>query len=205
VEQLAAVTPADALNHPTWEMGPKITVDSATLMNKGLEVIEAHWLFGLPAEQIDVVIHPQSIVHSMVEFIDGSVMAQMGVNDMKHPIQYALSHPERARTGLPALDLLQHGRLEFQAVDREKFPCLELAYQALRQGGLAPVALNAANEVAVAAFLEGRLPFSGIAQVVGDVLQDGTAGEAGSLEEIAQADGDARRLARRQVERRQAS
>lgn len=202
-ESLASVTPADALRHPTWEMGPKISVDSATLMNKGLEVIEAHWLFGLPARQIDVLIHPQSIVHSMVEFVDGSVMAQMGVNDMKHPILYALSYPERGRTHLPGLDLVQRGPLEFADVDREKFPCLDLAYRALEEGELAPVALNAANEVAVAGFLEGRLSFQGIAEIVDEVLQGHPGGGASSLEAIMQADRGARQRARRSLEGRE--
>jgi len=202
-ESLAAVTPAQALRHPTWKMGPKITVDSATLMNKGLEVIEAHWLFGLPAQQIDVMIHPQSIVHSMVEFVDGSVMAQMGVNDMKHPIQYALSYPQRGRTNMPGLDLVNRGPLEFEEVDREKFPCLDLAYRALNEGELAPVALNAANEVAVAAFLDGRLSFPGIAEVVDEVLQSHPGGTASSLEEITHADGSARQRARRSMDGRQ--
>jgi 1-deoxy-D-xylulose-5-phosphate reductoisomerase len=203
VEALHGVTPGDALNHPTWEMGPKITIDSATLMNKGLEVIEAHWLFGLPGEQIDVIIHPQSIVHSMVEFIDGSVMAQMGVNDMKHPIQYALSYPERDTTGMPPLDLIARAPLEFEEVDRGKFPCLGLAYSALRQSGLAPVFLNAANEVAVAGFLEGRLPFPGIPEVVDEVLQGHEGGTASSLDEVLEADRRARAQARRSVERRE--
>jgi len=202
IEELRSVRREQALRHPTWEMGPKITIDSATLMNKGLEVIEAHWLFGLPADRIRVLIHPQSLVHSMVEFVDGSVMAQMGVNDMKHPIQYALTYPERRTAKLPPLDLTSSGAFTFEEVDREKFPCLDLAYRALRAGGTSPAALNAANEVAVAAFLGGDLPFQGIAEIVDGVLQDHTGGPASSLEEILEADRKSRRDAERYVERR---
>jgi 1-deoxy-D-xylulose-5-phosphate reductoisomerase len=164
--QLQRVTPDQALRHPTWQMGRKITIDSATLMNKGLEVIEAHWLFGVGADQIEVVIHPQSIVHSMVELLDGSVIAQLGVTDMRLPIQYACSYPERWDGALPSLDLSRAGRLEFLAPDHERFPCLGLAYRALRTGGTLAVALNAANEVAVSAFLDGRLGFTAIPVVI---------------------------------------
>jgi 1-deoxy-D-xylulose-5-phosphate reductoisomerase len=170
-EQLSRVDPALALRHPTWRMGPKITVDSATLMNKGLEVIEAHWLFDVAADRIDVVIHPQSIVHSMVELTDGSVMAQLGVTDMRLPIQYACSYPERWHAELPSLDLTRCGHLEFQEPDHERFPCLGLAYAALRAGGTLPVALNAANEVAVEAFLAGRLGFTAIAHVIAVTME----------------------------------
>jgi 1-deoxy-D-xylulose-5-phosphate reductoisomerase len=163
---LADVTAADALNHPTWRMGPKITVDSATLMNKGLEVIEARWLFDASPDRIDVLVHPQSIVHSMVELVDGSVIAQLGVTDMRLPIQYAFSYPERWPAPLPSLDLARAGRLEFEPADMVRFPCLALAFRALRGGDGPPVVLNAANEVAVAAFLEERLPFTGIADVI---------------------------------------
>jgi 1-deoxy-D-xylulose-5-phosphate reductoisomerase len=163
---LEQVGPEQALRHPTWQMGRKITVDSATLMNKGLEVIEAHWLFGVSADQIDVVIHPQSIVHSMVELVDGSVIAQLGVTDMRLPIQYACSYPERWEAPLPALDLNRAGRLEFHPPDHERFPSLGLAYRALRAGGTLAVALNAANEVAVEAFLEGKLGFRSIPAVI---------------------------------------
>jgi 1-deoxy-D-xylulose-5-phosphate reductoisomerase len=164
--ELANVSAGDALNHPTWRMGPKITIDSATLMNKGLEVIEARWLFDVPAERIDVLVHPQSIVHSMVELVDGSVIAQLGVTDMRLPIQYAFSYPERWPAPLPALDLASAGRLEFESADTERFPCLALAFRALggRQG--LPIVLNAANEIAVAAFLEERLSFTGIPDVI---------------------------------------
>ncbi len=151
------VGPDAALRHPTWQMGRKITIDSATLMNKGLEVIEAHWLFDTPADRIEVVVHPQSIVHSMVELNDGSVIAQLGVTDMRLPIQYACSYPERWDAALPSLDLTKAGRLEFHEPAHDRFPCLGLAYRALREGGTVPVVLNAANEVAVASFLEGRL------------------------------------------------
>ena len=163
---LARVTPEDALRHPTWNMGRKITIDSATLMNKGLEVIEAHWLFGVPADRIDVVIHPQSIVHSFVELVDGSVIAQLGVPDMRLPIQYAFSYPERWDGDLPKLDVRTLGTLQFEPPDRERFPCLGLAYRALERGGAAPIVLNAANEIAVEAFLAKQLPFLGIPRLI---------------------------------------
>lgn len=166
LEQLAAVTPPQALAHPNWAMGPKITIDSATMMNKGLEVIEARWLFDLPAEQIDVHIHPQSIVHSMVEYIDGSLIAQMGIPDMKAPIAYALSAPERLPLPLPPLDLCQLGQLTFAHPDTSRFVCLELAYRALRLGGTVPAVLNAANEVAVQAFLDNEIGFTQIPRVI---------------------------------------
>ena len=164
--ELDRVRPEAALRHPTWQMGRKITIDSATLMNKGLEVIEAHWLFGVDADRIDVLIHPQSIVHSMVELNDGSVIAQLGVTDMRLPIQYACSYPERWETPLPTLDLARAGRLEFHQPALDRFPCLALAYRALRAGGTVPVVLNAANEVAVEAFLEGKLGFTAIPRVI---------------------------------------
>ena len=164
--ELDRVRPEAALRHPTWQMGRKITIDSATLMNKGLEVIEAHWLFGVDADHIDVLIHPQSIVHSMVELNDGSVIAQLGVTDMRLPIQYACSYPERWETPLPTLDLARAGRLEFHEPALDRFPCLALAYRALRAGGTVPVVLNAANEVAVDAFLDGKLGFTAIPRVI---------------------------------------
>jgi 1-deoxy-D-xylulose-5-phosphate reductoisomerase len=170
VETLGDMSPAAALQHPTWKMGRKITIDSATMMNKGLEVIEARWLFDVDADRIDVVIHPQSIVHSLVELVDGSVIAQLGVTDMRLPIQYACSYPDRWAAALPSLDLAAAGRLEFEAPSPERFPCLGLAYRALRAGGSAPTVLNAANEVAVEAFLDGRLGFMGIPRVIGGVL-----------------------------------
>lgn len=162
----AEITPEDALAHPNWNMGRKITIDSATMMNKGLEVIEAHWLFDLPGEQIDVHVHPQSIVHSMVEYVDGSVIAQLGIPDMKTPIAYALSYPERLPLDLPPLDLCQLGALTFQKPDSGRFPCLELAYEALAAGDSAPAVLNAANEIAVGSFLERRIRFTDIPDLI---------------------------------------
>ena len=169
-ESLAGVTAADALRHPTWKMGAKITIDSATLMNKGLELIEAHWLFGMPASAIDVVVHPQSIVHSMVELRDGSVLAQMGITDMRLPIQYAFSYPERWDAPVPFLDLTRVGPLEFLPPAWDDFPCLRLAYRALDADRSLPVVLNAANEEAVAAFLAGRLGFNAIADVIAEAM-----------------------------------
>jgi 1-deoxy-D-xylulose-5-phosphate reductoisomerase len=195
VATLAAVTPAEALKHPTWNMGPKITVDSATLMNKGLEVIEAHWLFGLAPDRIRVVIHPQSTVHSMVEFVDGSLKAQLGITDMRHPIQYALSWPERWPTSLPPFDPVAAGPLTFEPPDPDRFPCLGLAYRALERGGAAPAVLNAANEVAVQAFLEGRLGFTEIAATVRTALDRHENDPAGSMEEVLAADARARETA----------
>ncbi len=168
---LEKVRVADALNHPRWSMGPKITVDSATLMNKGLEVIEAHWLFGVPADRIDVTLHPQSVVHSLVEFIDGSMLAQLGVPDMRGPIAYALHYPERLPLPDLSLDLWEAGPLTFEPPDRETFPCLDLAYAALRAGGTAPAVLSGANEAAVEAFLGGRLSLPGISRAVDAALQ----------------------------------
>ena len=168
--ELRRVTPEDALRHPTWRMGRKITIDSATLMNKGLEVIEARWLFDMPADRIDVVVHPQSVVHSMVEYVDGSVIAQLGVTDMRLPIQYAFSYPERWSAPVPRLDLVRCGRLEFDEPDRENFPCLGLAYRALQGDAGLPVVLNAANEVAVASFLEGQIPFMAIAELIAESI-----------------------------------
>jgi 1-deoxy-D-xylulose-5-phosphate reductoisomerase len=167
---LTGVSAAEALQHPTWRMGRKITIDSATLMNKGLEVIEAHWLFGVRADQIDVVIHPQSVVHSMVELTDSSVIAQLGVTDMRLPIQYAFSYPDRWPAPLPPLDLVAAGRLEFHRPDTDAFPCLALAYRALEAERSAPVVLNAANEVAVAEFLDGRIGFTAIPRVIAETM-----------------------------------
>ena len=194
-EQLQTVTVEQALRHPTWRMGRKITVDSATLMNKGLEVIEAHHLFGVGPEKITVVIHPQSTVHSMVEFVDGTVLAQMSVPDMRSAILYALTHPERWQTPLPALDFNKLGPLEFHPPDQELFPCLRMACQALVQGRTYPAALNAANEVAVDWFLKGRLSFTGIPKVIEQVLGDHKPVEPDRLEEILEADAEARRAA----------
>jgi 1-deoxy-D-xylulose-5-phosphate reductoisomerase len=187
-DALERVGPDAALRHPTWQMGRKITIDSATLMNKGLEVIEAHWLFGVSADQIDVVIHPQSIVHSMVELNDGSVIAQLGVTDMRLPIQYACSYPERWEAGLPALDLTRAGRLEFHAPAHDRFPCLGLAYRALRGGGTLPVVLNAANEVAVKAFLDGKLGFTAIPRVIEKTMNAHQAEPVSTLEVVRRVD-----------------
>jgi 1-deoxy-D-xylulose-5-phosphate reductoisomerase len=194
--RLAHVTPADALKHPTWQMGRKITIDSATLMNKGLEVIEARWLFDRGPDEIDVVVHPQSIVHSMVAFRDGSVIAQLSVTDMCLPIQYAFSYPERWDGTLPALDVTALGRLDFEPPDPSRFPCLRLAFEALRAGGALPAALNAANEVAVDAFLDGRLGFAGIPEVIERTLEacDREAGPPASLEAVRAVDAWARRF-----------
>jgi 1-deoxy-D-xylulose-5-phosphate reductoisomerase len=168
---MRAATVEEAMRHPTWNMGAKITIDCATLMNKGLEVIEARWLFGFGAEQIDVVVHPESVVHSMIELVDGSVIAQLGVTDMRHAIQYALTYPERhPSASLPPLDLTKLGSLRFERPDFERFPCLALAYRALRAGGTLPAALNAANEEAVKAFLEGRIRLTDIARIIERVM-----------------------------------
>ena len=191
-EALEAVIPEDALRHPTWRMGPKITIDSATLMNKGLEVIEAHWLFGVAARQIDVVIHPQSVVHSMVELTDGSIIAQLGVTDMRLPIQYAFSYPERWVAPLPPLDLTRLGRLDFLLPDHDSFPCLRLAYRALENGPGLPVVLNAANEIAVASFLAGRLAFTAIPRVIEETMNAYEPRPAGSLQEVRAIDAWAR-------------
>jgi len=170
LDGLDAVTPEQACAHPTWAMGEKISVDSATMLNKGLEVIEAHWLFAMPSDRIDVVIHPQSVIHSLVQYHDGSVLAQLGNPDMRTPIAYALGFPERIQAGVAGLDLVALGKLEFDAVEVDRYPCLELAYQALRQGQSSCIALNAANEVAVAAFLAHELPYLKIAQVIEQTL-----------------------------------
>ena len=186
VEALSSITPEQAVAHPKWAMGKKISVDSATLMNKGLEVIEAHWLFNAPADKIEVVIHPQSVIHSLVEYADGSVLAQLGNPDMRTPIAHALAWPQRIDSGATTLDLFAVAQLDFERPDRLRFPCLDLAYQALRAGGNAAAILNAANEVAVAAFLDRRLPFLKIADVIAAVLdtvpQDTMADMAAVLE-----------------------
>jgi 1-deoxy-D-xylulose-5-phosphate reductoisomerase len=192
---LEGVTAADALQHPTWRMGRKITIDSATLMNKGLEVIEAHWLFGLRANQIDVLVHPQSVVHSMVELVDGSIIAQLGVTDMRLPIQYAFSYPNRWPAPLPSLDLTRAGRLEFDTPDTAVFPCLRLAYRALDAERSLPVVLNAANEVAVACFLEGRLAFPAIARVIERTMDAHRSVAVRTLSEVRAVDAWARQYA----------
>lgn len=196
MDELRRATPAQALKHPTWKMGAKITIDSSTLMNKGLEVIEAHWLFGLPPERIDVVIHPQSIVHSLVEYVDGSVLAQLGIPDMAIPISYILAFPERLPLAhLPALDLVQAGRLEFVAPDTDRFPCLRLAYQALRARGSAPAVLNAANEVLVDAFLNGVIGYLDIPGIAAAVLDRHAVLHEAPLDALLEADAWARRTA----------
>jgi len=190
---LEGVTVAQALRHPTWRMGAKITIDSATLMNKGLEVLEAHWLFGVPFERIDIVVHPQSIVHSMVEFVDQSVLAQLGMPDMGIPILYALTHPDRLPCPAPALDLVQLGTLSFEAPDETAFPCLGLARHAGGAGGSAPLVLNAANEVAVAGFLDGRCGFMDIPRLIGDALDTHAGAAAADLGACLDLDGAVRR------------
>jgi 1-deoxy-D-xylulose-5-phosphate reductoisomerase len=201
-ETFDTITREEALNHPTWSMGRKITIDSATLMNKGLEVIEARWLFGVPADRIEVLVHPQSIVHSMVEFVDGTVLAQLGVTDMRLPIQYALSHPERWEAAIPGVDFSRALRLEFDPPDREKFPCLGLAREALEGGGTLPAVLNAANEEAVAAFLDGRIPFPAIADSIREVLRAVPGRKAERLEDVLEADQKARARAAEVLARR---
>ena len=199
--ELHRVTPDEACAHPNWVMGRKISVDSATMMNKGLEVIEAHWLFGAKPEQIQVVVHPQSVVHSMVEYADGSVIAQLGHPDMRTPIAQALAYPERIDAGVPSLDLFRVGLLGFEQPDFDRFPALGLAYAALRSGGAAPATLNAANEVAVAAFLEGRLPFLQITSVIEETLSALGTSPLRTLEEVLAADARARMRASQLVAR----
>jgi len=192
-DALADVTPAQAIAHPKWSMGPKISVDSATLMNKGLEVIEAHHLFDLPGERIEVLVHPQSLVHSLVEFVDGSTLAQLGLPDMRTALAVGFAWPERIESGVAGLDLLAHGRLDFEPPDLDAFPCLHLAFAALAAGGTAPAVLNAANEVAVAAFLDGRIGFLRIPALVEDALAALPAVSADTLDVLRDADGRARR------------
>jgi 1-deoxy-D-xylulose-5-phosphate reductoisomerase len=201
--ELEGVTVEQALAHPTWEMGGKITIDSATLMNKGLELIEAHHLFGTPYEHIDVVVHPQSIVHALVHLCDGATLAHMGHPDMRVPISYALHHPERADVPVPRLDLAQVGALTFEPVDEEAFPCLRLARAAAAAGGTAPCVLNAANEIAVGAFLDGRLPFTGIPAVIERALDELGSARVHSFESLYEADREAREAAAELVAARQ--
>lgn len=196
IASLENVTPVEACAHPTWVMGKKISVDSATMMNKGLEVIEAHWLFGASPEKIEVVIHPQSVIHSMVTYRDGSVIAQLGNPDMRTPIAYALGYPERIEAGVSPLDFAKVGKLEFAPLDFERFPCVRLAYEAMKRGDTAPAILNAANEVAVGAFLDGQLRFVDIPRVIEDVLANATISAADTLEAILHADKCARIAAR---------
>jgi 1-deoxy-D-xylulose-5-phosphate reductoisomerase len=201
ISKLARVTPKQALAHPNWKMGQRITIDSATLMNKGFEVIEARWLFGMGLDKIQVVIHPQSTIHSMVEFVDGSILAQLGPTDMRMPIQYALTYPERVPSNGCALDWSTLRELDFEDVPVRKFPCLDLAKQAVREGGPLPCALNAADEIAVAAFLERKLPFLGISAVIENVLSRMPRTAINKIEDVLEADLEARRLARAAVAR----
>ncbi|HLZ90135.1 MAG TPA: 1-deoxy-D-xylulose-5-phosphate reductoisomerase [Candidatus Acidoferrum sp.] len=199
---LRNVTPEQALAHPNWRMGNRITIDSATMMNKGFEVIEARWLFGMQPNQIDVVIHPQSTIHSMVEFVDGSILAQLGPTDMRMPIQYALTYPERVASNEEvALDWSKLRRLDFAKVSTRRFPCLRLAKEAMKKGGAWPCALNAADEIAVAAFLERRLPFLGIAEVIERVLERTAKTRFEKMEDVLTADSEARRMAKEEVGR----
>ena len=201
LSELQNVTPEQACAHPNWVMGRKISVDSATMMNKGLEVIEAHWLFNAPADAIQIVVHPQSIIHSLVQYVDGSVVAQMGNPDMRTPIAYALAYPERMASGVEPLDLFKVARLDFTAPDFVRFPCLELAYQALRAGGTAPAVLNAANEVAVAAFLDKQISFLAIPRLIEEVLAALQLAAVNSLEDVLKADAQARAAALEWVRR----
>ncbi|MBI5884565.1 1-deoxy-D-xylulose-5-phosphate reductoisomerase [archaeon] len=198
--ELEKMKASDALKHPTWSMGSKITIDSATLMNKGLEVIEAHWLYGMPYEKIYAILHPQSIIHSMVEFIDGSVMAQLAVHDMRLPIQYSLTYPDRLETKLESLDLAKIGKLEFGTIDLEAFPCLCYAYEAGSRGGTMPAAMNAANEIAVSHFLKDEIGFFGIEKTVRHAMDIHKPAKNPSLDEILEADRNARKDAEKFIE-----
>src|SRR5207302_8320999 len=193
---MSSATVAEAMQHPTWSMGAKITIDSATLMNKGLEVIEAHWLFGFSADEIGIVVHPESVVHSMIEMIDGSVIAQMGVTDMRHAIQYALTYPERHESELAPLDLTKLSSLHFEAPDLDRFPSISLAYRALRTGGTLPAAMNAANEEAVHAFIKERIALPDIPRVIEEVMNRHETAPVADLESVLQADRNSRILAR---------
>jgi 1-deoxy-D-xylulose-5-phosphate reductoisomerase len=200
IAQIAQATPEQALAHPNWRMGKRISIDSATLVNKGFEVIEAHWLFGIDSKRIDVVIHPQSTIHSMVEYVDGSILAQLGPTDMRMPIRYALTYPDREGANGVELKWEALRRLDFEKVPPRKFPCLSLARRALEEGGAQPCALNAADEIAVEAFLDRRLPFPGIARVIEGVLDGMPKVTLGSISDVLAADGEARRLARVEIE-----
>jgi 1-deoxy-D-xylulose-5-phosphate reductoisomerase len=199
--ELHSVTPEQACAHPNWVMGRKISVDSASMMNKGLEVIEAHWLFNASADDIQVVVHPQSVIHSLVEYVDGSVMAQLGNPDMRTPIAYGLAYPERIDSGVASLDLFKVATMNFVAPDFERFPCLALAYQALRAAGTAPAVLNAANEVAVAAFLDRKIAFLEIPRIIGGALDALPVSAVGSLDDVLGADAEARRVAEQQIQK----
>ncbi len=198
--QMRESTVSEALRHPTWNMGAKITIDSATLMNKGLEVIEAHWLFGFDADQIGIVVHPESVVHSMIEMVDGSVIAQMGVTDMRHAIQYALTYPRRHSCELPPLDLTSLSALHFEPPDLDRFPCIALAYRALREGGTLPAAMNAANEEAVQAFIDERICLTDIPRVIEAVMDEHQIQPVSDLATVLEADASARLLAQDKIE-----
>src|SRR3989441_5009307 len=198
---MSSATVAEAMKHPTWNMGAKITIDSATLMNKGLEVIEAHWLFGFSADEISIVVHPESVIHSMIEMVDGSVIAQMGVTDMRHAIQYALTYPERHSSELPPLDLAAMSTLHFEAPDLERFPCISLAYQALREGGTLPAAMNAANEEAVQAFIDERICLTDIPRVIGAVMDNHPTAPLANLDTVLNTDRAARLSAIAEIEK----
>jgi len=200
--EMKQATVAEAMRHPTWTMGAKITIDSATLMNKGLEVIEARWLFGFGPEQIDIVVHPESVVHSMIEMVDGSVIAQMGVTDMRHAIQYALTYPERHECQLPPLDLTAISGLHFEAPDLDRFPCIALAYRALREGGTLPAAMNAANEEAVCAFIDERICLTEIPLIIESVMNAHRNREPRDIETILEVDRTARLVALAEIEKR---
>ncbi|HLA78381.1 MAG TPA: 1-deoxy-D-xylulose-5-phosphate reductoisomerase [Vicinamibacteria bacterium] len=204
-ESFERITTEEALNHPTWNMGRKISIDSATLMNKGLEVIEARWLFDIPSERIAVLIHPQSVVHSMVEFVDGTVLAQLGVTDMRLPIQYALSYPEVWEAAIAGMDFTRGFELSFDTPDHRRFPCLGLAYRALAGGGSLPAVLNATNEEAVACFLDGRIPFTAIPEAIAEVMEAHPPASVRTLEDVLQADTWARSRARQALSRRAAA
>lgn len=204
-EEIESATIQEALNHPNWKMGDKITIDSATLMNKGLEVIEAHWLFGFEADEISVVVHPQSIVHSMIEMVDNSIIAQMGVTDMRHAIQYALTYPERKSCELEPLNFSKLSQLTFEEPDIERFPCLSLAYRALKAGGTLPAAMNAANEIAVQSFLDGEIRLSEIPRVIESVMNRHERKAVENLEVILAVDRESRLQAQREVEKQTAA
>jgi len=203
-EQLVSVTPEQAINHPNWEMGPKISVDSATMMNKGLEVIEAHWLFGVGLDDIEVVVHPQSVIHSMVSYLDGSVLAQLGNPDMRTPIAHALAYPDRIASGVEPLDVFEVAKLEFEKPDFQRFPCLKLCYEAIRMGGAASIILNAANEIAVAAFLKNEITYMDISSLIEQTLENMSINEdVASIENILAVDNQARNTVNESIARKQ--
>ena len=203
-EQLALVTPEQAINHPNWDMGPKISVDSSTMMNKGLEVIEAHWLFGVAVDDIEVVVHPQSVIHSMVSYADGSVLAQLGKPDMRTPIAHALAFPDRINSGVEPLDIFEVAKLEFEKPDLQRFPCLRLCYEAMRMGGAASIILNAANEISVAAFLDNRIAYTDIPELIEQTLESMTiAQDVTNIENILAVDDQARNIVNEHLSKKQ--